>query len=99
MNLKNEFDPIKGWAIEKGIIEKSNTEKQFIKLQEEIGELASSILKNDNEEFIDAIGDCIVVLTILAQLKGFNVEDCINSAYNIISYRKGKMINGAFIKE
>ena len=66
---------------------------------EETGELAKAILKNDEEEFIDAIGDCVVVLTNLAKLKGYNIEDCINSAYEEIANRKGKMINNTFVKE
>jgi hypothetical protein len=56
-------------------------------------------LKNDDVEFIDAIGDCVVVLTNLAALKGINIEDCINSAYDVIAKRKGSMQNGTFVKE
>ena len=65
---------------------------------EEAGELAQALLKNDEPEFIDAIGDMVVVLTNLAKLKGYNIEDCIDSAYNVISKRSGKMENGTFIK-
>jgi len=61
--------------------------------------LSKAILKNDEEEFIDAIGDCVVVLTNLAKLKGYNIEDCINSAYNVINKRTGKMQNGTFVKD
>jgi NTP pyrophosphatase (non-canonical NTP hydrolase) len=98
MNLKTEFEPIRIWAEKKGIYEKGDVKTQFIKLQEESGELAKAILKNDNIEFIDAIGDCVVVLTNLAKLNGYNIEDCINSAYNVIKGREGKMINGTFVK-
>ena len=45
------------------------------------------------------IGDIIVVLTNLAELEGVKVEDCIDIAYNVIAKRKGKMINGTFVKE
>ena len=99
MNLTNEFQLIRDWAEQKGIYEKGNINTQFVKLQEESGELAKSILKNDEDEFIDAIGDCVVVLTNLAKLKGYNIEDCINSAYNVISKRTGKMQNGTFVKD
>lgn len=98
MNLKNEFDPIRNWAQERGIYEKGDVKTQFLKLQEETGELAKAILKNDKEEFIDAIGDCVVVLTNLAALGGKNIEECINSAYDVIAKRKGEMINGTFVK-
>lgn len=99
MELKNEFQSIRDWANQRGIYEKGDKKTQFIKLQEEVGELSKAILKNDEEEFIDAIGDCVVVLTNLAALSGINIEDCINSAYNIISKRKGSMINGTFVKD
>lgn len=98
MNLTNEFQSIRSWAEEKGIYEKGDVKTQFLKLQEESGELSKSILKDNKEEFIDAIGDCVVVLTNLATLNNVNIEDCINSAYNVIKSRTGKMINGTFVK-
>lgn len=99
MTLSNEFSSIRDWAQERGIYEKGDPKTQYIKLQEEAGELAKAILKNDNVEFIDAIGDCVVVLTNLAKLKGYNIEDCINSAYDVIAKRKGTMVGGTFVKE
>ena len=99
MTLSNEFSSIRDWAQERGIYEKGDPKTQYIKLQEESGELAKAILKNDSVEFIDAIGDCVVVLTNLAALKGYKIEDCINSAYDIIAKRKGTMIGGTFVKE
>jgi NTP pyrophosphatase (non-canonical NTP hydrolase) len=99
MKLTNEFEPIRNWANKKGIFEKGNPTTQFAKLIEEAGELAKSLLKQDEEEFIDAIGDCVVVLTNLAKLKGYNIEDCINSAYSVIAKRTGKMENGTFVKD
>ena len=65
---------------------------------EEAGELAQAILKNDEPEVIDAIGDMVVVLTNLAKLRGHNIEDCITSAYNVIKSRTGKMVDGTFVK-
>ena len=72
---------------------------QYIKLQEEAGELAKAILNEDQEEIIDAIGDIGVVLTNLSYLCGYSIEECLESAYNVIKTRKGKMENGTFIKE
>jgi len=95
----NIFDKIRAWADERGIYTKGDTRTQFIKLQEESGELARAILKNDSTEFVDAIGDMVVVLTNLAALEGHKIEDCISSAYNVIASRKGKMENGTFVKE
>ena len=105
MKLKEELKPIRIWAEQKGIFEKGDVKTQYVKLQEEAGELAKSIMKNDKEEFIDAIGDCVVVLTNLAELGGkyfkdnITIEQCINSAYNVIKNRTGKMQDGTFVKD
>jgi NTP pyrophosphatase (non-canonical NTP hydrolase) len=99
MDLHYEFQPIRDWAENRGIYEKGDSKTQFLKLTEEMGELAMSLLKGNDEEFCDAIGDCVVVLTNLAKLKGYNIEDCINGSYGVIAKRKGQMINGTFVKE
>lgn len=93
------FLKIRQWAEEKGIYEKGDPKTQYLKLQEEAGELAEAILKDDREEIEDAIGDCVVVLTNLAALSGLRIEECIDSAWNEIKDRKGKMENGTFVKE
>jgi len=93
------FSNIRTWAEQKGIFEKGDVKTQYIKLQEEAGELAKALLNNDKEEIIDAIGDCVVVLTNLSKLAGYNIEDCILSAYSIINKRTGKMIDGTFVKD
>ena len=94
-----QFDLIRNWAAERGIYEKGNSHTQYVKLQEEAGELAKALLKNDRPEIVDGIGDMIVVLTNLAYIEGLFIEDCIESAYSEILNRKGKMINGTFVKE
>jgi NTP pyrophosphatase (non-canonical NTP hydrolase) len=97
--VPNVYDLIRLWADERGIYKSGDTKTQFAKLQEEAGELARAILKNNREEFIDAIGDMMVVLTNLAALEGLKVEDCVVSAYDVIKSRKGKMVNGTFVKQ
>ena len=99
-NIKNQnnFDNIREWAKERGIFDKGDSKTQYIKLQEEAGELAKALLKNDRPEIIDAIGDIAVVLTNLAHLEGLKIEDCIQTAYDVISKRQGKMVNGTFVK-
>lgn len=99
MKLTNEFASIREWAQERGIYDKADAKTQYIKLMEEAGEVAKAILKSDEKEFIDGIGDMVVVLTNLAHLRGYSIEDCINSAYNEIANRKGEMKNGVFCKE
>ena len=93
------FNKIRDWAEQRGLYSKGNSHTQYVKLQEEAGELAKALLKNDKPEVIDAIGDMVVVLTNLAHLQGVTIEDCINSAYKVISKRTGKMINGTFVKD
>jgi len=93
------FDLIRYWANERGIYEKGNSHTQYVKLQEEAGELAKALLKNDKPEIKDAIGDIVVVLTNLAHLEKLTIEECIDAAYKEISNRKGKMVNGTFVKD
>jgi phosphoribosyl-ATP pyrophosphohydrolase len=95
----NVYDLIRLWAETRGIYKDGDAKTQYVKLMEESGELARAILKNDKPELIDAIGDMMVVLTNLAALEGLKVEDCVVSAYQVIESRKGKMINGSFVKE
>ena len=68
MNLSEEFQSIRNWAIERNLYEKGDLKTQLTKLMEEHGELAQSILKNDRNKFIDSIGDMVVVLTNLAEI-------------------------------
>ena len=93
------FENIRQWAEERGLYDKGNSHTQYVKLQEEAGELAKALLENDKPEVIDAIGDMVVVLTNLAHLQGVHIETCIAEAYKVISKRKGKMINGTFVKD
>ena len=93
------FNKIRTWAHDRGLYEKGNVMVQYVKLQEEAGELAKALLKNDQPEIVDAIGDMVVVLTNLAHLQGYDIEYCIDEAYKVIATRTGKMINGTFVKD
>ena len=98
-NDDNVFNLIRDWAKDRGIYDKGDDRTQYVKLIEEAGELAQALLKNDKPEIKDAIGDMVVVLTNLSHMKGFNIEDCIQSAYDVISKRTGKMQDGTFVKD
>ena len=98
-DIPDRFDLIRFWAQDKGIYDKGNSHTQYVKLMEEAGELAQALLNKDSYEIKDAIGDMVVVLTNLAVLEGMQIENCIDSAYNVIAKRKGKMINGTFVKQ
>jgi len=93
------FSRIREWAQDRGLYDEGNAHTQYVKLQEEAGELAKALLKKDKPEIIDAIGDMVVVLTNLSHMQGVTIEECIDSAYKVISKRTGKMINGTFVKD
>jgi len=94
----NKFDLIRQWAEDRGLYLKGDPKTQALKLVEEMGEICRAILKDDKPEIIDGIGDCVVVLTNLAELIGVPIESCIDAAYDEIKNRKGKMVNGTFKK-
>ena len=96
---KDRFQLIRDWAGERGLYTNGDTKTQFCKLMEEGGELGRAILKEDKAEFIDAIGDMVVVLTNLAHLGGVTIEHCIDSAYDEIKTRTGGISNGTFVKD
>ena len=95
----SQFDLIRMWAEERGLYDHGDPKTQALKLVEEIGEIARAILKEDKAEVIDGIGDAVVVHTNLAELHHIDIEDCIEAAYNVISKRTGKMVNGTFKKD
>ena len=93
------FQEIRDWATDRGIFASGDPKTQFLKLQEEAGEVARAILKQDEAEIVDGLGDTLVVLINLSHLCGYRLEDCLASAYDVIKNRKGKMNNGTFVKE
>ena len=95
----SQFDLIREWADTRGLYENGDTKTQALKLVEEVGETCRAILKEDYHEITDGIGDCVVVLTNLAELHGVSIEDCIGKAYNEIKGRKGQMANGTYVKD
>ena len=97
--LPSQFDLIRSWADERGLYDKGDTKTQALKLVEEVGETCRAILKENGPEIEDGIGDCVVVLTNLAEMHGIKIEYCIDAAYNEIKNRKGKMVNGTFKKD
>lgn len=93
------FDKIRQWAHDRNLIDGATPQAQFEKLLEEVTELYSALRTDNIAETVDAIGDCIVVLTILAAQKGLDVEYCIGEAYEQIKDRKGRMVDGVFVKD
>lgn len=96
---KTQFQRVREWADSRGILSSGTNAGQIGKLLEEVGELSSALLLNNLTEIDDAIGDCTVVLTILAAINGMMIEECLEKALNVIEKRKGGMVNGVFVKE
>ena len=90
---------IRQWAHDRNLIEGSTQHAQFVKLVEEVGELAAGIARGRDEAIMDGIGDCFVVLTILAAQYGIDIEECIAAAWDEIKDRKGRMVDGIWIKD
>jgi len=97
--MQTIFTQIEQWAYDRNLIKGSTQQAQLGKLMEEIGELAKGINKKNTPQIIDGIGDCLVVLTILARQIDWPLEGCAIVAYEEIKDRKGKMIDGVFVKE
>ena len=93
------FDMIRDWAEERGIYANGDPKTQSLKLVEEVGETCRAILKQNKEDAMDGIGDCVVVLTNLAELLDTSIEECVERAYAEIVNRTGKMENGTFVKD
>ena len=90
---------IQNWAWDRNLIEGSTHNAQMLKLMEEVGELAGGVCKDKADVIKDSIGDVFVVLTIIAAQMGWSIEECVQAAYAEIKDRKGRMIQGVFVKE
>ena len=97
--MKNIKEKVLQWAENRNLLHHENALKQYSKLQEESNELLIGILNKDPYEIIDALGDIQVVLIILANQLGFDIDKCLESAYDEIKNRTGRTENGNFIKD
>lgn len=91
-------EKIKQWGENKGIIANSHPRDQYLKVVEEVGEIASGLARGDHKEVVDAIGDTYVTIVLLAEQIGVGIEECVRQAYGEIAERKGKIVNGVFVK-
>lgn len=87
------------WAKDKEILSKGSKMSQALKTLEEVGELINSIHKDDRIGVEDDLGDILVTIIIQAEMQGLILEDCLQSAYNVITKRQGVMVDGKFVKE
>lgn len=90
---------IQNWAWDRNLIEGATPNAQMLKLMEEVGELAGGVCKDKVDVIKDSVGDVFVVLTIIATQMGWSIEECVQAAYAEIKDRKGRMVDGVFVKE
>lgn len=91
---------IEMWGRDRGILQNSTAQAQFMKTMSEVGELSDALVKADSAGIKDGVGDVFVTLVLLCKLQGIGIRDCIESAYNEIKCRKGYLnSNGVFVKE
>ncbi|MGP0612779.1 MazG-like family protein [Listeria monocytogenes] len=98
MDINNLTTNIAEWAMNKGL-DRAEPSKQFLKVTEEVGEVAAALARGNKAELADGIGDVYVTLVILAMQNGLNIKDCIELAYSEIAGRTGKMVDGVFVKD
>ena len=92
------------WGYSKGILTDAAPDtvrrtKQLVKTEEEVKELADASTSNNKEEAIDAIGDILVTLIMQTRLWNTNLYECLDQAYEVISKRTGRMVDGIFVKD
>lgn len=96
-NLCNLIDDIVDWHHDRNLIQGSTDKDQTLKLLQELGELSDSVCKG--KDVSDDLGDMMVVMLNIMERNKLSIEDCLKKAYDDIKDRKGKMINGVFVKE
>jgi NTP pyrophosphatase (non-canonical NTP hydrolase) len=100
MKSYNELEALViAWATQKGIFENGTYREQAMKTWEETDELIQAIENEDRDEVIDALGDILVTIIIQAEMHELSLVECLESAYNVISKRTGKMVGGQFVKD
>lgn len=103
MKTENNFeqlcDLLKIWASEKNLLVEGNEHNQMKKVIEEVKEIEQALQEDNLEEIMNEIGDGFVTLVILCHQLNLNPTQCLTMAYNKISKRTGKTINGIFVKD
>lgn len=99
MTFENLHDAVIQWGYKRNIVSPKNTHKQFMKVTEELGELAEGINKDNQGQIKDSLGDILVTLIILSKDLDVDLLDCLRGAYDVIKDRTGKTVNGVFVKE
>ena len=96
-DLVNLVGNVVQWHYDRNLIEGSTDKDQYCKLMQEAGELSDSICKQYDVR--DDIGDMLVVLINIAERNNLSLGQCLKRAWDDIKNRKGRMVDGVFIKE
>ena len=99
MTMEELEQAVTSWGIDKGILPNGKPSAQFSKTLEEVAELCTALEDRDEAEIEDAIGDIMVTLIMQCNLWNMSLKSCLGSAYNVISKRTGRMVNGVFVKD
>lgn len=97
--MRTTIRQVEQWAKDKDLLKKENSYPQYCKVVEEVAEIGGALNSGKDLELIDAIGDSVVTLIILAKQNGLELEECLEFAYDEIKGRTGKTVNGTFIKD
>lgn len=95
--LEDYEEAIVRWHHDRNLIEGSTDKDQLAKLIQEMGELSDDICKG--RDVSDDVGDMIVVLLNIVERNGLTLEKCMARAWDDIKDRKGRMVDGVFVKE
>jgi NTP pyrophosphatase (non-canonical NTP hydrolase) len=95
--IEQRIQQVKQWHIDRNLIDGASDKDQVCKLIQEVGELSDNVCKN--KDVADDIGDIMVVLINIAERNGLSLEHCLDVAYDDIKDRKGRMVDGIFVKE
>lgn len=96
------IDKVNVWADERNL-KQADPKIQWMRVTEEVGEIRDVLLKptkftEPNTALKDAIGDTLVTIIVLAHQLDLDVTECLTIAYEEIKNRKGRMVNGTFVK-
>ena len=96
--MKQLINKVEQWFVDRNL-HSLNGAGQLTKLTEEVRELEDAFITDDRAEEIDAVGDILVVLIGYCMQRDLDIMDCLASAYEEIKERKGKVVDGVFVKE
>lgn len=98
-NFETQYHRVVGWGLRTGILQAADLKTQTLKFASEAGELCDAVAKMDDDAIIDAIGDVLVTMIMVCEIGKYDMVGCLLTAAGVIEKRKGKMVNGTFIKD